>query len=215
MDKIKEIYEKIKLDIDMLKEISINKMYDDFFSKSKRRKEIIDSSLSKEVGMRKIIGDSYYYSMLEDNIMLLLDPYISNNNSSNKKVSTWISSPYSPVIIPNREYKRLSRLDLYRLHKKYIDGSYKRLDVFDPEPRFDDECILDDEYKEPLLYDEIEEIQKVISKLDKCNYLGFFGYYNGDFHELYEYNDSILYDFTAIFASDKLMVTKLEISKNI
>ena len=214
MEDIKRIYDRIKKDIDILKEISIKKMYDDFFSKSKRRKEIIDSSTSIEIGIRKIVGDSYFYSMLEDNIMLLLDEYISNNNKTNIKIPNYYNTIASPISIPNREYKRFSRMDSYELYKKYIDGEYIRLDVFNNEPNISLEYsfIMDDDYKDPLLYDEIKEIQKVISILDKCLYLGFYTVCDGNMHELYEYNDILLFDFTVNLIDEKLLVTKLEIS---
>ena len=214
MDKIKKIYERIKSDLEELKLIAINNMYDDYFAKSKKSKYIIDSSISKEIGIRKIVGDSYYYAMLEDNIMLLLDEFISNNNPTNIKVPTLYNSD-SPITIPNREYKRLSRLDMYRLSKEYIDGDYNRLDVYDNNPKLDDELILDEDYKEPLLEEDIKKISNIISKLDKCNYLGFFVLSNGDYHELYEYNNCVLLDFTAILDNDILKITTLEMSGNL
>ena len=214
MEDIKRIYDRIKKDIDILKEISIKKMYDDFFSKSKRRKEIIDNSSSIEIGIRKIVGDSYFYSMLEDRIMLLLDEYISNNNKTNIKIPNYYDTITSPISIPNREYKRFSRMDSYKLYKKYIDGEYIRLDVFNNEPNisFEYSFIMDDDYEDPLLYDEIKEIQKVISILDKCLYLGYYTVCDENMHELYEYNDILLFDFTVNLIDDKLLVTKLEIS---
>ncbi|MEE3344618.1 MAG: hypothetical protein VZS44_11030, partial [Bacilli bacterium] len=119
-----------------------------------------------------------------------------------------------PISIPNREYKRFSRMDSYELYKKYIDGEYIRLDVFNNEPNISLEYsfIMDDDYKDPLLYDEIKEIQKVISILDKCLYLGFYTVCDGNMHELYEYNDILLFDFTVNLIDEKLLVTKLEIS---
>lgn len=217
MDRIKEIYEKIKNELDELKEIAQNKIYG-YFAINRRYKEVIDDSDSLEIGLRKFLGDDYYYSFLEDEIMLLLDPYISNNNPTNFKIPTRFNYLDSPVNIPNEGYKRISYGYYYKLYRERIDADYKRLDVFDDNPGNtllvddDDYLISDEEYKEPILYEDVKEIQEFISNLNKCEYIGFVGMEDGNFHELYLYKNNILFDFTVALYKGKLNVLKLEMS---
>ncbi len=214
MDKVKEIYEKIKDELDELKVIAQNKIYDKF-SKNRRYKETIDESESLEIGLRKFLGDNYYYSFLENEIMMLLDPYISNNNSTNFKIPTRFYYLDSPVNLQPEDYKRISNTYYYKLYRETIDGDFMRLDVFDDNPAdhllFDDD-IFSEEYKEPILYEDVKEIEEIISNLGKCEYVGFVGMDDGNFHEVYIYKKLILIDFTVALYNGKLNVLKLEMS---
>ncbi|MCR4898388.1 MAG: hypothetical protein K5892_04085 [Acholeplasmatales bacterium] len=212
MDRIQEIYKKIEKEIAELKEIAIEKMYVDYFSKYRHRKAFVDNAETKEIGMRKLVGDCYYYSILIDQIVSLLDPYISNNNSTNNKVQTWITHCESPIIMPNNPYKRLTHMDIYKIRKDYIDGDYDRLDVFDYKTMLDD--YLNDDI-EPLLMKDIKKINKILSKINKCKYIGFFVYDEGEYHELFEYKNDIMFEFIAILIEDKLKVLKLEMFGNL
>ena len=236
MDKIKELYEKMNNEFNELKDIAVEAMYSDYFSKSKSRKEIIDNSLSKELGMRKIVGDNYFYEMLENKIMLLLDSYISNNNETNIKVET-TSTKESPIILPNRPYKRLSATAEYQMLKDGLDTEYKTLNVFaykseeyDSEPKRNVSFFDIDDIEEPTLddinhsfwcdeeyvvSDNAKEILIIISKLDKCEYLGFCSYDNGHINEYYSYNGYLVLDFEVTLVKDKLNVTSLTINGNL
>lgn len=207
MDKIKEIYERIEDDLMELKDIVIDNLYD-YYSKNKRLKEYIDDAPTKEIGMRKLLGDSYFYPMIEDKIMILLDPYLSNNES-NIKVDTYITTK-TPLTLPNQPYKRVSKFDHYMICKNYIDGRYESLNLHDYS---DYDYLEDDEDDDKFIIPEnFKKITNAISKLDKCRYLGFSTYNDGFYHELYERNDcNILYDFSSTLIDERLSIIRLEI----
>jgi len=197
-EKVKEIYNKIKPEMAFLKEMAINKMYDDYFSKNEKTKDFIDLSKSREDGIRSLIGDSYFYTMMEENIILMLDEFMKENNTSNHKVPSWLDPTNSKLTLPNQPYHRFSQFDYYALNDKYANGEVSAYRVFDPKTGSGNQ-------------EDIEKIKSVIASLDLCKYLGFMAFDNGYFVEIYEFDDSIAYLFKCIFKSDKLEIVALEI----
>ena len=199
-EKVLEIYNKIKPELDELKEMAINKMYDDYFSKNEKAKNFIDSSNSISDGLRSLIGDSYYYSMLQENIFLLLDDLMKENTTDNHKVPSYLNSTNSNVFLPNQPYHRLSQFDFYCLNDKYANSENYGYRIFDS---------LGNKNQ-----DDIEKIRSVIASLDMCDYLGFMAFDNGYFAEIYEYDGSTVYLFKVVFKNNKLEVGGLEVWEN-
>ena len=80
---------------------------------------------------------------------------------------------------------------------------------------FDDDNFYNNDDINLLFMKNVKKINKILSKINKCNYIGFFGTDDGEFHEIYEYNEYIMFDFSAILIEDKLKVIKLEIFGNL
>lgn len=196
-EKVLEIYNKIKPQLDELKEIAIQRMYDDYFSKNEKTKKFIDASKTKEQGIRGILGDNFHYPMIEEYMIILLDEFLNENNELNHLVPSWRDSTNSNLFLPEMPYHRFSQFDYYILDTKYSNCHASAYRVFDLNGNKNTE--------------DIEKIRSVIESLPFCNFLGFIAYNDGFITQFYEFDDEIVYLFKCIFRDGNLEIVALEI----